>query len=376
MANALQSPARHINNFDFLRLFFAILVIFSHSFELGVGSMENEPLYALTHHQTTGGSIAVDFFFIMSGYLIAGSFQRSSGVGEFLMKRIRRIYPGFIAAMLFGALIVLPLAGGALVGGNRAARIADVTLNTALLREFWHISAFSGNPYPLNVNGAVWSIRYEFFCYVGLAIAGVSGLLARRKAVAGIFVVLVAVSIWYTLHPAGTPAMVLLYSIGDPNLWAHLAPLFLAGTTAYLYRNNIRFTRNGGLLCAATLLAACFVPFTWNAAFPFAGTYLLMWIALNPSIRLSRAARFGDLSYGTYLYAFPLQQLIVRAAGNHMNPYLLFVVATPLAILFALASWHLVEKPFLQAGRKRATLRPNSPARSPYSAGSAALPSP
>ena len=70
------------NNFDFLRLALAVLVIFSHSFPLGTGSEIHEPLRVLTHGQMTFGAFAVDLFFVMSGFLIAGSAERSRSLGE------------------------------------------------------------------------------------------------------------------------------------------------------------------------------------------------------------------------------------------------------------------------------------------------------
>ena len=82
------------NNFDFLRLALAVLVIFSHAFPLGAGSEIHEPLRVLTHGQMTLGGFAVDLFFVMSGFLIAGSAERSRNLGSFLKKRVARIYSG------------------------------------------------------------------------------------------------------------------------------------------------------------------------------------------------------------------------------------------------------------------------------------------
>ncbi len=376
MANLSQSPARHINNFDFLRLFFAILVIFSHSYSLGVGSEANEPFIRMTHRQVSGGNIAVGFFFIMSGYLIAGSLERSLNMREYIAKRIRRIYPGFIVSMLVGLFVVLPFSGGVLAGENFIGKLFNVVANASMLQEFRYIGVFRHNPNPGVINGAVWTIRYEFYCYLGLAVLGLAGLLSRRRLAAVVFFAAIAYSVAFQIWPPDVKPDLIYSFIGFPDAWARLIPLYLAGTVSYLWRDRIRLTSGGILSCAVLLVAACFVPFAWGVVFPFAGAYLLMWIAFNPSIRLSGVARFGDLSYGTYLYAFPLQQAIVGIRGGQMNPWVLFGLSTPLALLFASASWHLVEKPFLQHGRERGTLRQASPTRSQYSAGPAALPSP
>ena len=96
------------NNFDALRFFFAGLVIFAHSFALLSGTDDTEPLMMLTHQMTFGG-VAVDCFFIISGCLVTLSWQRSRGVRDYLGKRVRRIYPGFIVAMAFCALVIAPV---------------------------------------------------------------------------------------------------------------------------------------------------------------------------------------------------------------------------------------------------------------------------
>jgi peptidoglycan/LPS O-acetylase OafA/YrhL len=87
---------RRLNNIDFLRLAFALLVVFSHSFPITQGSNTAEPFMRLTREQATGGSIAVDAFFILSGFLITASYSRSASAFSFLKKRIARIYPAFL----------------------------------------------------------------------------------------------------------------------------------------------------------------------------------------------------------------------------------------------------------------------------------------
>jgi len=289
------------NNFDFLRLLFAVLVIFSHSFPLSLGSDNAEPFEGLTHGRTTGGGIAVDCFFIISGFLIAGSFLRSKSVLDYLLKRVLRIVPGLFCALALATLLIAP-------------------------------GAFSKNPIGGSVNGSVWTIPYEFACYIGLLILGIAGLLSRRKLVAGMFCGMAFINIVFPSLGVG----------------ASFTLMFLAGMVACLYNDRIRYTLAGAIVCVVVLACACFVPLVWAAAFSFAGAYLLFWVSFHPAIPLNHAAKFGDFSYGTYLYAFPIQQTIVRAWDKPMNPYLLFALAAPLALVFAVASWYLVERPFLR----------------------------
>jgi peptidoglycan/LPS O-acetylase OafA/YrhL len=105
------------------------------------------------------------------------------------------------------------------------------------------------------------------------------------------------------------------------------------------------------LLAFGLLAVAVFVPFGLTALMPIAGSYLLFAAAFSPALRVHGWARPGDFSYGIYLYAFPIQQLIVQRLGA-IHPLALFALATPAAVLFGAASWHGVERWFLRRTRK------------------------
>jgi peptidoglycan/LPS O-acetylase OafA/YrhL len=106
----MEEPGLRHNNIDALRLILAVLVIFSHSYVLGTGSEAAEPLLRATRGQLTLGALAVDWFFVLSGFLIAQSWERIRALGPFLVKRARRIYPGFIVAVAVCSWVVVPLA--------------------------------------------------------------------------------------------------------------------------------------------------------------------------------------------------------------------------------------------------------------------------
>ena len=87
--------------------------------------------------------------------------------------------------------------------------------------------------------------------------------------------------------------------------------------------------------------------------FPFAGTYLLFWFAFTPWVRLHRVGRFGDFSYGTYLYAFPVEQMVVKGFGHAVAPVHLFAIAAPITLVVAVGSWYGVERRFLAPARRK-----------------------
>jgi len=343
------------NNFDFLRLALAVLVIFSHSFPLGTGSEIHEPLRVLTHGQMTFGAFAVDLFFVMSGFLIAGSAERSRTLGSFLRKRVSRIYPAFLVSAVLMALVVLPLARGAFAEAHWPAQLMDFALQTLRLQEFHVQGAFMANPFPGVLNGSVWSIQYEFWCYLGVAAMAAGGLLnlKRRGWVLACFIGSVVISVAFQTQGwvfGGKFAGVVL---GSPQLWARLLPYYLAGVVFYLFRDRLRIHAWGASLALIVLLAASWVHVGWAAVFPVAGAYLVFYVAFSPWIRMQRIGRFGDFSYGTYLYAFPIEQLLVMKFGHDLAPWTLFALATPLTLLAAVVSWYAVERWFLRPERRK-----------------------
>ena len=329
---------KRANNFDFLRLFFALLVLYSHSYAIATGDQARDPIVSLTRGQESGGSIAVDSFFIISGFLITASFERSKTLFAYFKKRVFRIYPGFIVAMLIEAVCVLPLSGGAFLNKSGRGTLLDFALQTTILREFHYVHAFAANVYPDHINGSTWTVLYEFLCYIGLALFGLCGILRANRILLGFLLALIPVS--------------LLFAISHSTVTGHhlprFAPLFLAGVVFYRFRHRIQL-RTGWIVGAVLLLgAASQLPPAWIAVFPFVGAYLILAVAFHPSIHLHEVGRYGDFSYGTYLYAFPIQQLIMRYIGRPISPLLLFALAGSATLCVAVCSWYGVERWFLR----------------------------
>jgi peptidoglycan/LPS O-acetylase OafA/YrhL len=348
------------NNLDFLRLFFAVLVIFSHSYPLGTGTEALEPMMRLTHGQTTLGTVAVDAFFIISGFLITNSFLRSRSMPSYFRKRVARIYPAFLVCVLFCVVVVGPLGGAALSYMGHISHILRFAGSAAVLQLGPSGHAFIHNRRG-EINGSLWSVSYEFGCYIGVALLGVWGLVRKRVVVLTLLVAsllfllsaFLLVNVW---RPGGH---FWTHVLGNTYLWertllrAPLIPMYLSGMVFYLYRERIRHNSGLALLAVAVLIVSCFVPYSWMICFPIFGTYLIFWFGFHPRVRIHHFARFGDFSYGTYLYAFPIQQLIVQLHGGALSPLPLFLYATPPTLLVAVLSWHGVEKWFLSPRRRR-----------------------
>jgi peptidoglycan/LPS O-acetylase OafA/YrhL len=330
---------------------FAAFVVFSHSFALGMGNDELEPLAWMLNRvlgqAITLGELAVDGFFVISGYLIAKSWEKRVSALDYLGKRVRRIYPGFIVAALIGVYLV-PYAAVNVPNWTHVD-LWDFVARTIQLRDKGHPFAFSSNVYPGVTNGSLWSISYEFWCYIGVAALGIFGMFSRRKLLLVLFgfsllaAYLFAITDW---RPGGGFFGKLL---GYPPAWARLLPFYLVGVLAYRYRDLLQYSHAGAITVIAATLLLGLVDHSWSFVLPVSWAYLIFYVAFFNKVKPLAATAYGDCSYGAYLYAFPIQQLCVMAAGGSMHPLLLFMISLPLSLAAGLLSWHLVEKWFLPA---------------------------
>lgn len=357
------------NNLNFIRFTLATLVIYAHSYALLAGSDDPEPLMRLTGGQMTFGALAVNFFFVVSGFLITHSYLNSRGPWVYLSKRVRRIHPGFIAASVVSALVVAPLAtppgfepvtpvAGAVRGSPWSVEhVVDVLVDAVTLHYQEVPGPFAGNPFPGVVNGSLWTIKYEFWCYIGIMLLGLTGLLRQRLFILAAFAASVVIGVAFLVLDARPGAGFLGPIFGSPRLWSRLLPYYLAGTAFYLYRDSIPVSRALLAVGAAALVVGAVVPHGMAAVMPVFGTYILFVLAFAPS-RLSAFGRSADFSYGIYLYAFPIQQALVALLGREVHPLVLFACSMPPSVLAGAVSWHLVEKHFLRRRQARITMTP------------------
>lgn len=343
------------NHFDILRVLLASLVVFSHSFVLGSGSEALEPLAWLCKQAfgqvITLGELAVDGFFVISGYLIAMSWERSKSAGDYLRKRIGRIFPGFIVASAIGVYALPYFAVQA--DAWQHVGLGEFLAKVLLLKSAGHPQAFAANAYPGVTNGSLWSISYEFWCYIGVALLGTTGLLVQRRAVLALFGLALLVSYGFAASGWRPGGGLLGEIVGFPPFWARLLPYYLAGVLAYRYRDAIRYTPAGSALAVAATVALAPLEHSWSFVLPIAWAYVLLCLAFTSAFRPLAATRYGDCSYGAYLYAFPIQQSCVMAAGGSLPPMLLFSISLPLSLLVGLLSRHLVEKWFVRGRTAR-----------------------
>lgn len=339
---------RNDNNFGVVRLILAFLVIVAHTPELIDGDRSRE-LATLIWHTLSFGEIAVDGFFFVSGYLITQSFQRDQHVGRFLWKRVLRIYPAFVAAFAFCAFVVAPLAGGT------ATSPLDSLISAATLQPPGALGAFAGMPYPV-LNGAMWSIAYEFRCYLMVLLLGALGALRWRAAIAVTGIVFLLLTGFQAVPRVSMPFDI-LGLLGYLPLDVRMAGAFLIGMSFYLYRDRYSLTGRAAAVAIVALAALLFVPQLAELALAILGGYAILWFVFAaPALPVARQT---DISYGLYLYAWPLGSLIVWYLGMDTSPWLVAALTTIVAIAFGFCSWFLIERPALRLKQsKRRTSQP------------------
>jgi peptidoglycan/LPS O-acetylase OafA/YrhL len=344
----VQAPStKRANNFGFLRLAFATLVILAHSPEITDGNRSRELLTSI-FGTVSFGEVAVDGFFLISGYLITMSWEKSASSFQYLMKRVLRIYPGFVVAFLITLLVVAPIGGGDLgsLAGFGSIRQA---IRIVVLRSPQLAGAFAGRPHA-DLNGSMWTIAYEFRCYIATMALGAAGIIGRRKVYLGITVLLLAIVVAFPTLPfdvSDTVAVITGTLSDDIRFFA----IFFCGGVVYLFRNEIRYRAGWAALAFAGLCAALFSARLAEPALAILGAYALFWFTFHARVNLlSRIDNRADLSYGVYLYAWPVQKLIQWEFGT-VSPWTLTLWATLGSAVLATASWFLVERPFLNMKR-------------------------
>ncbi len=350
MAQPMLSREGRDNRFDAFRLILALTVLCAHSYFAAEGHHSGDPLAKVCMEQITLGSLAVDAFFAISGFLVTQSWNQSRGVFDFLRRRVLRIYPGFVIACLFIAVVAAPLGAPSLTRYWAEFQPGGFAGTVVLLQQPPVPHSFPSNPAHNIVGGSMWTVSFEFGCYLGLAALGLTGLLRGRVLAVLLASALLAnlwcdLAAWSYLQVAGFWMPSERWNWRPWSDWARFLSFFLAGSVAYVYRASIPRSRRLAVGCGLVLIVASQIPPGFVALLPIAGVYLLLYAAFPPGAIEITSGR-PDLSYGVYLYSFPIQQLIVSWIHG-IGPWTLTALAIPPTLFVAAISWYLVERPML-----------------------------
>ncbi|ABC89155.1 putative acetyltransferase protein [Rhizobium etli CFN 42] len=333
-------------NFNMIRLVAASTVIFSHAFLISERTSANEPFHRLLGEGNILGLFGVYAFFITSGFLVTQSAQFGSA-GGFLWRRALRIYPAFVVYTLLSVYVLGALFSSLGISGYLLKSLhVKTTLHALLDPNFGmtlpHVQFYDPAISWLAtfVNGSLWTIGQEIVCYLIVA-----GLMAIGCLRAPLMALALAVGVTWQLffdHP--WPKMRFLTD------FTFIAPYFFCGSLLWFAMEKRQLNIVPALIFAA-LGVLCLVLWPDYLYGPMLFAYPLVYIATSPVIRLPSLERLGDVSYGTYLYGWPVEQVMNHALGEDSTWWAVFALSLPTAWLLGWLSWHLLEKRALRLKR-------------------------
>jgi len=347
-----QQIGRRDNAIDQVRLLAALAVVLGHSWHLTLGRSVRPPLQDYTVFGFH--SLAVHVFFFLSGLLVTESALRHAGDPlQYVRKRALRIFPALIVNAALVPVVLAAIGAWTGVGPGELARYA-LRLVTLFSIEFEHPGAFAHAPFAGAINGSVWSLRYEVLVYALLLGASMCGALQRPWRRAGFLVLLLAgVLAGYAVAPYAHGGV--LYVVAEGR---HVLFSFLLGVAGHQFAGRIPLhpvvaLPGAVLVGAGAALGQSMLMETGVIWLTCAATLLLAFPA-GPCRKLPH-----DVSYGVYIYSWPLQQLTVFVAatqfGIALSPVALFLICLGPLVLVALASWVWIEKPALALAAPRSS---------------------
>lgn len=331
------------NNLNLLRLVAALGVLISHTSIITQGR-EGVPQYMWSL-----GTISVWVFFAISGFLIAASFERRKSLVDFALSRCLRIFPALIVCVLVTVFALGPSQSSLGFWGYLSDQQTYRFLwgNLLLFAETRELpGVFERHPVSY-VQITFWSLKYEVLCYAALAGFGVLGVY-RSKQSFGIFS-FVAAFFWCALlivdsrYTGFLPEQVVTFN--------KLAFVFLMGMAGYVYRYHIYLS---GVVVAVLVWATWLLWWTpvFHLLMPVTVAYGTLWAAFVPHGWVRNYNKLGDYSYGVYIFAVPIQQVMVSAFGMH-SPFENFMFSIVPTLGLAMVSWHAIEERCLRFRSKK-----------------------
>jgi peptidoglycan/LPS O-acetylase OafA/YrhL len=345
------------NSLGLVRLLLAALVIVGHAYELG--GFGRDPLARSTG--VAASSLAVLAFFCISGYLITRSARRTAIV-PYLWRRVLRIFPGFLAVLVVTAFVVGPLlwwvgrgtlAGYLTLEADGPVRYVLANADLGIDQQGIH-GLLTGTPWGLHTgasvfNGSLWTLEYEWRCYLLVGALAVVGILRRARW--AVLVLTLVLQVLLALRVLGTgwadAGLGLVPGWEDSReFWATLrfTTSFLMGACLALYAHRVRLDDRIGWACALVLAVSVPTGLIFVVGTP-ALAYVLLWGAVRLPSRLRVVGEKADYSYGVYVYGFLVQQVLARAGVHEAGLVVYTLAALVLVAPCAWLSWHLVEGP-------------------------------
>lgn len=342
------------NNFNIIRMFAATLVIFSHSFALALGNRVSEPVNEILGISL--GYIAVDIFFLTSGLLVCKSLYTSNKLQVFIISRCLRIYPALIVSIFLCSLLGLILTNASLLEylTNHELREFAYYNGTMLFTDYQKLpGVFYNAPLDRSVNGSLYTLPWELRMYLILIVLGLVKSFTQKFNISRknwlpttiVLIALVCLILYLNNH-----------FISTEKHWFYtrfyrFSATFFIGGSLYFLRKYILLKMQWLMISIFVLIFAAYLSKDiFFVAYVFLIPYIVLCLAYIPQGRILTYNTLGDYSYGTYIYAWPIQQtLAITIVG--ISPLHMFVTAFSFTLLISWLSWNYIEKPSL--GLKR-----------------------
>lgn len=340
----------HQNNFEIIRLSLATLVVVLHCYDL-TDTHYVDYLRNWTDEQISLPYIIIRGFVIMSGYLVLKSLVRSTSIKQYLWRRFLRIYPPLIVALVLCALIAGPLL--TTLDAGDYYRHPDTWRHMVYSLRIFMVQrteclpgVFAGNPETCAVNGSLWTIWVEEVLYVGLIAFFFIRLRPRTLRHALLFTWVAMVGLYLLVKTYWADLPIPFSKNVQWDNFAELLIYFFSGCLMTLI--DWKDMRRNRIILAVALAVSIMA--LWLHIYPILGflLYPLIMVATGSDCIpvLLKPFRWGNPSYGLYIYSFPIQQALIQIL--HPGPGVLLLLGVPLSFLFGYTSWHLIEAPFLR----------------------------
>lgn len=324
------------NNFTLIRLVFAWLVLYGHSFAIQPTHGLKNPLHAIFQGSTWIGAVAVNGFFVISGFLVCASLLNRS-IKDYVISRVLRVLPALVVCVLLSvfvlgaALTTLPLSEYF----QHSDTFGYLKNALAIFSMEWTLPGVFESNRRSAMNGSLWTLTVEVYCYILLAFFGFWGLL-RKKSVANFTIF--ALLVFGFFHFADIPLL------GVNMKWSRPGLYFLLGVLLYCNRDMVPVSGKLALFSVLVVLYS-FGKSWFPYVFPLFFAYLIFYLAYATRF-VDLDGKLGDVSYGVYIYAWPTQQVIAMTLPE-LNPYTHTLLATFVVFLLAYCSWRYIERPAL-----------------------------
>ena len=335
-----------VNNFDGLRLIFASMVVLFH-----VGLLSQAPQLTVFYRYISS-TFAVQAFFVVSGFLVTMSFENTRSLLDYAKKRVLRIAPAYVTVILvaaFGLVLISQLSASQYFSDPKWRSYVASNLVLSNFRQPTLPGVFTGNYEPA-VNGSLWTIKLEvmFYCTVPFIVWAIRRV-GYKPVLAALFLLSVS---WHA-------GFLYISELHGSDFAARLAKQ-LPGQLAFFGGGALAYyrTRDGlppppiALAAIGALVYALSDGLAYTVLAPICVTLIVYWAAIRVP-QVWSAQRWGDFSYGLYLYHFPIAQVLIALGVFAVAPAIGMIAVCILALLASIMSWHLIEKRTLTLAHRR-----------------------